>query len=625
MQKLNGPYILAAMVTLSNIQTEPVLATPERLPTSHIVLCGLGGLGLRTLEELHSLGEDIVVVAHEPTPTFALKAQAMDAILVPGDYREEAVLKAAGVESARAIILTEKDDIGNLHAGLIAQDLNPEALIIIHMFDIELGEQVRALIQKCEVLSSSAIAAPAFIAAALHLDWEQKIDVAGHSLIVRAGKGKGRVWGKDKGIVSIGAIARDPHTLMHLACIKGDGTASLFPDVDPRPGASSLEPSAGEVCEDVVFLVDGGESPQALGHDNPPNRSRFDPRGMLRSARLLFMAADLRLRRLMAVLLVLLLVSSVIFSVFQGLSPLDAFYFTVSTITTTGFGDISFINSHPALKAYGIFLMLLGAASLAILYALITDVLVGARLGGGIPADTERLRDHVVVCGLGNIGYRVVEKLATMNVPVAACELDGSSRYLPTVRQLAVPALVADARVPQTLRSLGIERARCLVAAIDDDRANLQTALTARRLNPNLRVVLRIFDPDLAARVEHSFEIEISRSPAALTAPALVAAAVGGRVIDTIQVADQVVFITHTTVDAGSAADGDTVACLEEAAESEGGGIECRVLLLNDNGRQVWAPSRDTPLRAGYELVIVVSQHKLAHVLSITNPGPSGE
>jgi Trk K+ transport system NAD-binding subunit len=625
MHKLGGLYILSAMVSISNVQPEPVLASPEGLPTSHIVLCGLGGLGLRTLEELHSLGEDIVVVAHEPTPTFAMKAQAMSATLVAGDYREEAVLKAAGVASARAIILTEKDDIGNLHAGLIAQDLNPEALIIIHMFDIELGEQVRALIQKCEVLSSSAIAAPAFIAAALHLDWEQRIDVAGRSLIVRTDKGKGRVWGKDRGIVSIGAIARDPLTLMHLACIKGDGTASLFPDVEPGPGFSSRKTLAGEVCEDVIFLVDGGEPPQAPDHKHTSSRSQFDLRGLVRSTRLLFTAADSRLRRLMFILLVLLLVSSLIFSVFQGLSPLDAFYFTVSTITTTGFGDISFISAHPVLKAYGIFLMLLGAASLAILYALITDVLVGARLAGGIPADTERLRDHVVVCGLGNIGYRVVERLATMNVPVAVCELDGAGRYLSTVRQLAVPVLVADARMPQTLRSLGIERARCLVAAIDDDRANLQTALTARRLNPNLRVVLRIFDPDLAARVERSFEIEISRSPAALTAHALVAAAVGGRVIATIQVADQVVFIAHTTVDAGSVADGDSVACLEEAGESEGGGIECRVLLLTHDGRQVWTPPRDTPLRAGYELVIVVSQHTLAHVLSITNPGPSGQ
>jgi Trk K+ transport system NAD-binding subunit len=338
----------------------------------------------------------------------------------------------------------------------------------------------------------------------------------------------------------------------------------------------------------------------------------------------LFLAADTRLRRLMGILLLLLVVSALIFSIFQDLSPIDAIYFTVSTITTTGFGDISFIDAHPLLKAYGIFLMLLGAASLAIVYALITDVLVGARLSGATVTGAGHLTNHVVVCGLGNIGYRVVEKLAAMNVPVAACELDGNTRYLESVCEMGVPVIVADARVPQTLRQLGIERARCLVTAIDDDRANLQTALTARRLNPHLRVVLRIFDPDLASRVERSLEIEISRSPAALTAPALVAAAVGGHVLATIQVADQVVFIARTVIEAGSVADNNNVACLEEAHEIGLSGIECRVLLLSYDGRQVWKPSREAELHAGYEIVIVVSQRKLAHALSLTNPGPPG-
>ena len=599
----------------------------DKLPTGHVVLCGLGGLGLRTLEELHYLGEDIVLVIPDPTASLALRAGEMGAIVVPGDYRDESTLRAARVESARAVILTERDDIGNLHAGLIAQDINPAARIILHMFDFELGQQVRALLNNCEVLSSSVIAAPAFVAAALQLDWEQRIEVAGHSLIVRAGKGKGRVWGKDRGIVSIGAIARDPHTLMHLACIKGDGTASLFPDVDPGPGseAGAVEMATGEVCEDVVFLVDGGPAPEEQKLDEVVGRKRFDLAGILRATKVLVFDSDVRLRHLLVVLLGLLIVSAIIFYVFEDLSPIDALYFTVSTITTTGFGDISFIDSTPALKLYGIFLMLLGAASLAIIYALITDILVRARLTGTTATGAKRLRDHVVVCGLGNIGYRVVEKLASMNVPVAACDLDGSARYLPTVREMDVPVMVADARIPQTLRALGIERARCLVAAIDDDRANLQTALTARRLNPKLRVVLRIFDPDLSARVERSLAIQISRSPAALTAPALVAAAVGGHVISTMQIADQMVFIAQTTIEPGSVADGETISCLEETHESNVAGIECRVLLLSYGGQLIWSPPRDTMLRAGYEIVIVVSRRKLAHALSLTNPGPPGE
>jgi Trk K+ transport system NAD-binding subunit len=533
------------------------------------------------------------------------------------------------------VILTERDDMGNLHAGLVAQDLNPHAMIVLHMFDIELGQQVRTLLHKCEVLSSSAIAAPAFIAAALHLDWEQRIDVAGHSVIVRSGTGQGGLGNKARRPVSIGATAGDQHTLLPLACIKGNGTASLFPDTDTLQGrgastgdgarSASSEIEIGEVCENTIFLVDGGPIPQAPARYKAA-RNWFSMAGLGRQIGALVTAADSRLRGLMLLFLVLLVVSTVIFWLFQDLSPVDALYFTVSTVTTTGFGDISLINAHPALKIYGILLMLLGAASLAIVYALITDVLVGARLAGATVTGADGLQNHVVVCGLGNIGYRVVEKLANMDVPVAACDLNGSGHYVDTIRQMEVPAVVADARVPQTLKSLGIERARCLVAAVDKDQANLQIALTARRLNPQLRVVVRIFDPDLAARVEHSLEIAVSRSPAALTAPALVAAAVGGRVLATIQVADQVVFIAGTTIEAGSEADGNNIARLEEPRDSDAmDGIECRVFLLSFDGQQQWSPSKETVLRAGYEVVLAVSQRKLAHVLSLTNPGPVGQ
>jgi Trk K+ transport system NAD-binding subunit len=583
----------------------------------HVILCGLDGLGLRTLEELHRLGEDVVVVAGAPSETFRQRAQDLGATIITGNQWEEPVLRQAGVMSARAVILTDKDDVANLHAGLVAQDINPDIRLIVHMFNMELGQQVKALFHNCAVLSSSEIAAPAFIAAALHPYWEQMIDVEGHTLVVRAAKAQGRVWGGNRGAV---AVTRDPRVLLPLACIKGDGTASLFPDSDPSP--NSKMPAIGEVCEDVVFLVDEGPAAESAPAGEPAPRRRFDIGRTLRTARTVFLAADPRLRSLSGILLVLVVFSSLIFSLFQDLSPLDAIYFTISTITTTGFGDINLVNAHPALKVYGTMLMILGAAALAIFYALITDVLVSARLAQVVGVDLNRRRDHVVVAGLGTIGFIVAQKLSQIGVQVVAIELNPNGRFVPAVRALGVPVVLADGRLPETLESVGIRNARCLVAAIDGDIANLQTALTARSLNPNLRVVLRLFDPDLASRMEHTFEIHVSRSPAALAAPAILASAVGGHVIAPVQVADQVVFIVRTTVDPGSAADGNTIDCLEESAEDEEGALEGRVLLHVHQERHQWRPAKGTVLRAGDQLVLAVSQRGLPHILSLTNPGP---
>jgi voltage-gated potassium channel len=65
------------------------------------------------------------------------------------------------------------------------------------------------------------------------------------------------------------------------------------------------------------------------------------------------------------------------------------------------------------------------------------------------------IRDHVVVCGLGNIGYRVVEQLVGMGVPVVAAEQHEANRFLPVVRRLGVPVLIADVRLTETCGRCG--------------------------------------------------------------------------------------------------------------------------------------------------------------------------
>ena len=110
----------------------------------------------------------------------------------------------------------------------------------------------------------------------------------------------------------------------------------------------------------------------------------------------------------------------------HGLDLIDAIYFTVTIMTTTGFGDINLREAPPALQLYGVALMLAGTAALAILFALITDALVSARLARVLGATIPRgLHDHVVVCGLGNIGYRMVEQLHELGVPLVTAELRG--------------------------------------------------------------------------------------------------------------------------------------------------------------------------------------------------------
>jgi Trk K+ transport system NAD-binding subunit len=548
----------------------------------HIVLCGLDGLGLRTLEELRRLGEEVVVIS-APGERFLPRAKAQGVTVVEGNYRDEHVLRAAGVATASAIAIAEDDDVGNLHAALTAQDINPRMRIVLRMFNQELGQRIEALFHDCSALSSSALAAPGFVSAALHENWEQQVEIAGHSLAVRR------------------AAPDGAGVLIPLAHVNGNEPVEFF----PRDGGNPL-------C-----LVDEGPamgSSGARGGNQAGGRGRLSALGRLGevagSLVILARTADVRLRYLVAVLVAMGLISTLVFFLFDNLALVDAVYFTVTIITTTGFGDISLLGAPPALKIFGILLMLLGATTLTLFYALITDAIVSARLARALGGVHKHMENHVVVCGLGNIGYRVVEQLVKLGVPVAAVEMKENGHFIPAVQRMGVPVLIADARMPETLRTLNVGKARSVVVATDNDIANLETALGARALNPSLRVVLRLFEPDLAERVERAFAIHISRSVSALAAPAFAAATAGRRVIATIPTGPRVLMVAQVPIEPGSWADGETIGGLESSAEG-------RVLLLADDGKQRWRPGVETLLAAGQELTIVVTRRGLAEILDL--------
>jgi Trk K+ transport system NAD-binding subunit len=310
--------------------------------------------------------------------------------------------------------------------------------------------------------------------------------------------------------------------------------------------------------------------------------------------------ADRKFAYLLLALTLLACLGTVVFYVFARLDLVQAFYFTVTILTGTGFDQITIPDAPLALKFFGVLVVLLGAVALTLFYTFITDALVGVRLARLLGAAHGRMKDHVVVCGVGSIGYRVVEQIARQGIPVVAAELHEND-FIHTIRRLGVPVVMADVRLKETLEELDVAEARCLVAATDDDLANLQAALNARAINPKLRVVLRVFDPDLAARVERAFNIRVSRSVSSLAAPTFAAAAVGGKVIATAAVGKRVLIVGQGRIARGSWAEGRNIGELQ-------GAIEGRAILLSADGHKAWRPDRLRVLSEGHELVVATTR-----------------
>lgn len=137
-------------------------------------------------------------------------------------------------------------------------------------------------------------------------------------------------------------------------------------------------------------------------------------------------------------------------------------------------------------------------------------------------------RDHVVLCGIGHVGYRVLERLLADGLPVVALDNDEQGRFVGPAQASGVPLLVRDIRDDTALTEAGVAHARVIVIATSDDIANLEVALDARRMNPGIRIVMRLFDQQVAAKLKAAGIVDEAFSASALAAPVVAEMAARG-------------------------------------------------------------------------------------------------
>ena len=142
---------------------------PGTVDADHLIVCGDDALAYRVAEELATdYGERVTVLLGSVTRGHGPRiAQLPGVRVIERPDLDSGAFTAARVHSARAMALMGRDDLANFHAGLRAQDLNPDLRMVMRIFNTGLGERMRSFFPDCAVLSSSAMAAPSFVAAAL--------------------------------------------------------------------------------------------------------------------------------------------------------------------------------------------------------------------------------------------------------------------------------------------------------------------------------------------------------------------------------------------------------------------------------------------------------------------------
>ena len=183
-------------------------------------------------------------------------------------------------------------------------------------------------------------------------------------------------------------------------------------------------------------------------------------------------------------------------------SLLDAFYMTLITLTTVGFGEI--IPLDPAGRLWTAGLIVTGVVLVGTMVGFLAQLIQEGGLGERgrqrrMQRKIDDLKDHYIVCGYGRVGravcYQLIEERADF-VVVDRGEWDDED-----VRREGFPFEIGDATQEHVLRAAGVQRARGLVCALPDDPDNVFIALAARSINDEITIVARLSDPSAAPRL----------------------------------------------------------------------------------------------------------------------------
>jgi Trk K+ transport system NAD-binding subunit len=392
----------------------------------HFMLCGLGRVGERVLEHLLATGARVVVI---DTRCAAGDARLGGAELISGDCRRQEVLEQAGLARARAVLILPSDELVSLQTALMIRHLHPTIRVVVRMFNQNLITRLGTAVSNIHTLSVSGLAAPllALVAStgealsSFRLEDGSLRQIAEFTVAPQSSLVQGR----------LGEEARKRGVALVLHVPKG-GKPCFIHDVDEN---ARLAPGDRIVAcgppEHVAPLLAQGQNeslPELLWA------------GLIhRLARVLWRTLamiDVPVKVCTLILLAVISFSVLVFHYgMKNDTLIDGFYRTISLIATGADMHGNELGAGTWQKAFISGLRLVGMALVAAFTAIFTNYLVRANLGGAL--EVRRIPDsgHFIVCGLGNIGYRVVEELLRQGEPVVAIERARDNPFIATARR----------------------------------------------------------------------------------------------------------------------------------------------------------------------------------------------
>ena len=196
-------------------------------------------------------------------------------------------------------------------------------------------------------------------------------------------------------------------------------------------------------------------------------------------------------------ILVTVLTGTLGFHLIEDYTLFDAFYMVMITITTVGYREVQELSQ--AGRVFNSLLILFGVTTIFFAIGVMTQTIVELQLGElfgkqRVKRMIENLEQHFIVCGLGRVGQRASDELKEANVPFVVIDCN-EDRVEQAIRK-GMLALAADSTLNQSLMAVGVTKAKGLISALTTDADNLFVILSAKGLNPNLRIAARVAEEE---------------------------------------------------------------------------------------------------------------------------------
>jgi voltage-gated potassium channel len=184
---------------------------------------------------------------------------------------------------------------------------------------------------------------------------------------------------------------------------------------------------------------------------------------------------------------------------------------TIITLSTVGFAEtLEGMNEVPEARAVTIALIVLGSGTLLYFISSMTALIVEGDLQGilrrrSMQRAIATLKDHVIVCGIGTTGRHIATELHAVGIPFVVIDTD-RSRLEELAQEFEDDLLyvLGDATDDHSLEDAGVQRARGVISALNDDKANLFVTISARALNPSARIVAKSIEPSTEPKLRRA-------------------------------------------------------------------------------------------------------------------------